>query len=355
MNDRELFRNIMHYGEFHRMPVWHWTGWQETIERWYNEGLPRDADQAAFFGVPKFLGAGVPVNVGLLPAFEEETLEETDAYRIFRQNDGVIAQHWKGKSCIPHYVDFFLKDRSGWPEYKKRLQPDAGRIPEDIDQRIQDINAMDQPVCITAGSMAGWLRNWMGVHNLAYACCEDPAFVADVVETLSHLVCWCYDQVLPKVKVDLGWGWEDICFRTGPLISPNLFRTLFVPGYKKITAKLREYGCDLCAVDCDGKIDELVPLWLEGGVNVMFPVEIGAWQADPMAFRRRYGKELRIIGGIDKLVLERDRHAIDAEIERRKPLMREGGFVPLPDHLITPGTPLDNYQYYLKRVQELRF
>ena len=35
--------------------------------------------------------------------------------------------------------------------------------------------------------------------------------------------------------------------------------------------------------------------------------------------------------------------------------MAEGGFVPLPDHFITPGVPLDDYRYYLDKIRELRF
>jgi len=156
--------------------------------------------------------------------------------------------------------------------------------------------------------------------------------------------------------VDRHWlGWEDICFRTGPLVPPKVFKEAAVPAYRKIADKLLSYGVDLYAVDCDGRIDDLVPLWLEGGVNVLFPVEIGAWHADPMAFRKQYGRELRVLGGINKLVLEQDRAAIDAEIALRHPLMAEGGFVPLPDHLITPDTPLDNYRYYLDRLRGLRF
>ena len=355
MTYQELFRTIMYYGEFDRMPVLHWTGWPETLERWYTEGLPRDVSQQEFFDAEPVQPAGVPSPIGLFPHFEEEVLEETDEYRIFRQNDGVIAQDWKHRSCIPHYVDFILKDRSGWPEYEKRLQPDPKRIPESLDEELERLAARGKPISIGMASMMGWLRNWMGVENLTYACCEDPVFVRDAVETLADLTCWWYDQVLPKIQVDMAWGWEDICFKTGPLVSPGLVKELFVPGYKKMTDKLREYGCDLCVVDCDGKIDELVPLWLEAGVNVMFPIEIGTWHADPMAFRRQYGKELRVIGGIDKLVLEQDHAAIDAEIERRKPLMADGGFIPLPDHLITPGTPLDNCRYYLDRIRELRF
>ena len=98
----------------------------------------------------------------------------------------------------------------------------------------------------------------------------------------------------------------------------------------------------------------LVPLWLEAGVNIQFPVEIGTWQADPMEFRKKWGKELRIIGGLDKLELEKGRAAIAAEIERRIPLMKDGGFIPMPDHLITPGVSLEDYKYYLDRMRRLR-
>ena len=355
MNLRELFRNIMHYGEFDRMPVWHWTGWPETVERWVKEGLPEDpAKHHAFLNADP-MTAGVPVNLGLFPAFPTETLEETDTYRLVRQEDAVVAKHSKIGSCIPQYVDCLLKDSSAWPEYKKRLQPDPKRFPDNLDPIIDDLKTSGLPIAINTGSMVGWLRNWMGVENFCVACCETPDFIAEVSDTIADLVCWAIDQIGPKLTLDMGWGWEDICFRTGPLVQPAVFKSAAVPGYRKISDKLLSYGCDLHVIDSDGRIDELAPLWLEGGVNIMFPIEIGAWKADPMAFRRRYGKQLRVIGGFDKLVLEKGRDAIDAEIQRRKPLMAEGGFIPLPDHIITPGVSLDDYRYYLDQIRALRF
>jgi len=355
MTPRELFQNIMHYGEYHRMPVWHWTGWAETLERWKQEGMPEDPAKHLEYLNAESMPSGVPVDLGLRPGFPEETLEETATYKLIRQSDGVVAKHSKVGSTIPQYTDFLLRDRSMWPEYKKRLQPDPQRIPDRIDETLANLEASNQPISFPTGSMVGWLRNWMGARNFCVTCCEDPDFVAEVADTVANLVCWGIDQIAPKIPIDMGWGWEDICFKTGPLIQPWAFQYAAVPGYRKISDKLRSYGCDLHVIDSDGRIDELVPLWLEGGVNVLFPVEIGTWQADPMAFRRKYGKELRIIGGIDKLVLERGRAAIDAEIARRKPLMAEGGFVPLPDHIITPGTPLQDYRYYLDRIRSLRF
>ncbi|MHC4915766.1 MAG: uroporphyrinogen decarboxylase family protein [Planctomycetota bacterium] len=354
MTHRELWNRIMFYGEFDRMPVVHWTGWPETLERWRGEGLPEGADQHDFFNASP-MWARATVNLGLHPEFEEEVLEETAEYRIFRQKDGVVCQDWKHRSCIPHFIDFTLKDASGWDEYKKRLQPDPARIPEDLDEKLAKAEASGLPVAVGTASLMGWIRNWMGVENMSYLMYDAPEVYAEMVTTIADLVCWGIDVVLPKIKADLGFGWEDICGKSGPLVSPPIFDRCVAPAYAKVAAKLADYGVKLYGIDTDGDISALCGRWLEAGVNLQFPIEIGTWQADPMAYRRQYGRDLRVFGGIDKRELAKGRAAIDAEIERRKPLMAEGGYVPLPDHLIPPDVPLDDYRYYLDRIRELRF
>ena len=99
---------------------------------------------------------------------------------------------------------------------------------------------------------------------------------------------------------------------------------------------------------------DLVGHWLDAGVNVQFPIEVGVWKGDARKLRKQYGKELRVIGNFDKLALEKDHAAIESEIQRLTPLMKEGGFIILPDHLITPGVALKDYQWYLDRVREIR-
>ena len=132
------------------------------------------------------------------------------------------------------------------------------------------------------------------------------------------------------------------------------FRKYVAPGYIKIRSKLEEYGVGLLGVDSDGDVSALLKPWLDAGVNVIFPREIGTWNADPVEVRKRYGKELRIIGGFNKLALEKGPKEIDAEIKRRLPLMKEGGFIIMPDHLITPGVSLENYKYYLDKIRRIR-
>ena len=359
MSYRKLFQEIMHYGNFDHMPVIHWETWPETQERWYQEGYPKDCNPHEYFNaVPHWASLGA--NLFLFPAFEEETLEETEDYRIFRAGDGVIQQDWKNSSCIPHYIDFTLKEAKDWPEFKERLQPNPARIPENLEQSIRDVDNSGLPIAIRTASMMGWIRNWMGVVNMSYLMYDNPEVYSDMVKTLADLTCWSLDEILPKAKKiglvpDMGFGWEDICGKTGPLVSPFIFDQYVAQGYRQIRDTLDGYGIHLYGLDSDGMVEPLLPNWLNAGINVMFPIEPGTWGATPEHMRKRFGKELRVVGGFDKLVLEKDHAAIDTELASHVELMKEGGFILMPDHFITPGTPLENYKYYLDRVRSLRF
>jgi len=82
----------MHYGRFDRMPVTHWEGWSETRQRWIDEGMLADADENDYFNAPSFR-VEITVDTRLYPRFEEQTLEETEDYRIFRDPFGVTIDH----------------------------------------------------------------------------------------------------------------------------------------------------------------------------------------------------------------------------------------------------------------------
>jgi uroporphyrinogen decarboxylase len=105
------------------------------------------------------------------------------------------------------------------------------------------------------------------------------------------------------------------------------------------------------SLDCDGKIDALIPTWLENGVNVMFPIEVGTWEASIAPWRAQYGRAIRGVGGMNKTVFAHDRAAIDAEIERLKALVDLGGFLPCPDHRIAPDAKWENVLYYTERMR----
>jgi uroporphyrinogen decarboxylase len=155
------------------------------------------------------------------------------------------------------------------------------------------------------------------------------------------------------VKFDYAHFWEDICFKNGPLINPSVFDELMGPWYRKITDLCYAYGIDIVSLDCDGKIDALIPTWVENGVNTMFPIEVGVRNASIAPWREQYGKELRGVGGMNKTVFAKDKAAVDAEVARLKELIKLGGFIPCPDHRIAPDAKFELVQYYCQKMHEL--
>ena len=115
---------------------------------------------------------------------------------------------------------------------------------------------------------------------------------------------------------------------------------------------LRGYGIDVFSVDCDGNIDELIPIWLEAGINGMLPCEVAAGM-DVVKMRKKYGRDIWIVGGIDKRALAQGRRAIDDEIYAKVPFMLEnGGYIPSIDHEVPHDISLSNYRYYLEQLKK---
>jgi uroporphyrinogen decarboxylase len=360
MNDRQRFQATMHYAARDRAPICDFSFWPETLELWHEQGLPDwvDIDNAdQFFGMDSF-GRSTGVVVDLAPPFAEIVLEERDDHEVLQQADGVRVLRKKFLSSIPQPQGHLLTDRASWQKhYKPRLDPTyPGRFPPGWELRLAAWSdpARDYPLALPGGSLYGKLRNWLGVEHLSYVLYDDPAWFEEMVTTVADCIIGTLSQLLATgIQFDACGMWEDMCYRSGPLLSPRHFKQFLQPHYRRITDLLHRYGVDVVWVDCDGKIDALLPLWLEAGVNCMFPVEIGVWGADPRQFRREYGPDLLMMGGFDKHILQQSEAAIRAEIERLTPLVEAGGYIAFCDHRVPPDVPLRNYMFYLETVREV--
>ena len=138
-----------------------------------------------------------------------------------------------------------------------------------------------------------------------------------------------------------------MAYNAWPMVSPKTFEELLSPRYRRITETLHAGGVDTIIVDSDGKIDDLVPLWLEAGVNTLMPIEIGTTGMDPDALRKQFGTGLKMVGRFDKRILWKSRETIAAEVDRLTPVVHQGGFIPCCDHKVTPEVRLDDYMYFL--------
>jgi uroporphyrinogen decarboxylase len=286
------------------------------------------------------------VAVGLMPHFGGQVLAEDDRTVLTRNAWGAIVRSSKVGQSISQYLDFGVRSRQDFARYKGRWDPASpGRYPADWEERKGRWKVRDYPVCAWTYGWYGLLRELMGVEGLSIALHEDEALVDEVCEFWADFLVRVFERALREVEVDYVLFWEDMAFKTGPLLSPTHFRRYFSPHYRRLIERFRRSGVRLFMVDSDGNIERLIPLWIETGINILAPFEVDAGM-DVTRVRRTYGKDLAIVGGMDKRQLALGQREIEAEVMRRLAGMGDTGYIATLDHAPIPEIPYANYLRY---------
>ena len=297
-------------------------------------------------------------SLGLSPRFERKVIETlSDGTQRVQTANGVIERIKPGIVSIPSEDDYLLKDRQAFEElFLPRMQYSSERVNvEAMKKNLDEKRKAGTPVGLKLGSIMGEIRDITTVMGMSYLMYdEDEWLFADIVDTYAEMQYKCIEATLRSgLKFDFGHYWEDICFKSGPLLSPDVFNELCAKHYKKRNELCHSYGIDIISLDCDGVIEKLIPTWLECGVNVLFPIEIGVWGDQFEPARKKYGKSILGVGGMDKTAFRKDRAAVDAELERLKRLAAMGGFIPCPDHRLMPGSKFELVCYYAEQVKKI--
>jgi uroporphyrinogen decarboxylase len=350
MTDRERFNNQMHYKPVDRCFNMEFGYWDENYDLWdifVKNGIRNERQANVFFNFDKIAVAGG--RVWMNPGFEARVIEETETKKVLMNADGLIAEVTKdGHSSIPHYLTSSVVTPDDWKKVKaeKFRRDDPGRK-VDV-ERLKSIYPTDRtiPLGVDCGSMIGRIRDMLTFEGLAYATYDYPEMVDDMVETCCVMVEDMLDQVLPHIDFDYATGWEDICFKNGPIVSVQFFHDIVTPRYKRISKKLHAAGIDLWYTDCDGDVRPILKDMMDGGINCLFPFEVNGC-AHPSELLNTYGKDLRIMGGFDKLQLGAGKAAIDAYMKTLIPLVERGGYIPFCDHRCPPNVTVEDYLYYL--------
>lgn len=356
-NALESFRKVLQF-EKCVPPRWDCLGfWGATIERWRREGLPDDQSPEQFFGMTPM--PTLPVNSGhtqnpYWPPFDEQVLEETETTRVWRDAQGVVKRDRKDRPelSMSQFLEFPVKDRHDWEDLKFRLDPSSPARYPDWSKVHEQFDNRDCPVRLYITGAYGFPRNLMGEERLAYTYYDDPELVHDIQRTWTQFYLNLAERVCANFVPDYVYIWEDMAFKNGPLISPNLFREFMLPYYTDLVRQFRRLGVPCVMVDSDGDNRPILDLFLDAGVDAFLPFEIASGM-EPVEIRSQYPR-LVIIGGIDKRALSKDRSAIEREVMRKVPrLLEEGGYVPGLDHLCPPDVSFENYAYYTALIRSL--
>ena len=339
-----------------------------SLDAWRDQGMPEDVPLAALFDfdppAKHSLGQLGWCEAGLEPVFETQVLEDRGDYELVQDFAGRHVLFFKGRrnGFMPEYVDHPVEDQASFEEaILWRMDPGTPERYDDLDERMAAAReAAARGLMITQNLVGGYmyLRSLIGPEDLLYAFYDDPALIHACMAAWFELADAVIARHQEHVTLDEFFIAEDICYNSGPLISPAMMKAFLFPYYQQLIANIKARQLDpdrhlYVQVDTDGFADPVIPLYREAiGMDAMSPFEVAAG-CDVVRTGREY-PDLAIFGGIDKRVLASGREAIDAELERIIPVMRaRGGYIPTSDHGVPEEGPYEDYVYYRARVVAL--
>jgi hypothetical protein len=320
MTERERYLETLLFGNPDKIPLQ--PGWprESTLAAWHEQGLSKGADYfetlTDILGIPLQNDADrvyLDINFKMIPQFDEKVLEHKNGHYIVQDWMGAITEISDefdytyirtAKDFVTRkWHKFPVETREDWEEMKKRYNPDSpGRLPEKLDEICEKLNDRDYVVGININGPFWQLREWLGFENLCIKFIEESDFVHEMIEFWTDFVSRLMARFLNKVRLDKVHISEDMAYKAKSMISPEMTREFLMPTYKRWVREIKASGCPIIDMDSDGYIGELIPIWIESGINVCDPIEVAAYN-DIVEYRLLYGKKMAYIGGIDKRAL----------------------------------------------------
>ncbi len=306
--------------------------------------------------------------VDRVPLLEEPIREET--YELWRGqgfSEAVELRedfHLDIHEVIEPNLDA-LPSPSAWPSsrlelpaFRTYLNPqDPARLCEDWSERVAGWRCRSHVVILRVQHgffLSMGVDGWERFTDVMRLLTDDPSFVCEMMELQGEFSAGIAGRVLSEVEADAAMFVEPIAGNHGPLISPRMYEELVLRGYDPVLSVLRQRGVETIILKTFANIHPLLPGLMRRGFNCLWACEAGSAMMDYRALRREFGRDLRLIGGIDVNALRAGRDDIRREIlDKVPPLLAEGGYIPAADGRIREDVPYGNYAFYRRLLWQV--
>lgn len=358
MNQRERFINCMKFGKIDRIPDMEMGVWPETLERWRHEGMPWWVDN--LFQISDYLRLDksfncdwININNVLFPDQEFHVVESTPEWEIVESNIGMKLKKGFANASIPQYFKFPVETIADYQKISDMLDPgNPGRYSGNFDEDLAHRTMRGEIRGINFCGLFGFGREIMGLENYCMAIYDEPELVDAILDNRVKTAEILYSRILSKRGLDFVQIWEDMAYKSGPLVSPGFMESKMLDRYIEIVNIFRKGGVELIMMDCDGNIEKMMPIVKKSGMDGIYPCEIAAG-SDPVKLRRMF-PGIALAGGVDKRALAGDGiEGAKSELRRLQPLLKDGGFIPYIDHFIPPDISYETFCYYCKLKSDL--
>lgn len=322
--------------------------WQETIDRWKNEGQEGELD--AFIGTDfQALSWSDPRPY---PG-QRRLVSEDGRTQTYVDEWGNTVRYWKHRSGTPEHVAFGCKTRAEWQStYKPALLaawPFVNPYASYRDFVRGRRNGKWTYLCgLEAFEMA---RRQLGDEVFLMGLIDDPEWMLDVSNTMTTLVLRDFELLMERgIEPDGMWIYGDMAYRRGTMCGPDMYREMIWPDHKRMADWAHQRGLPLI-FHTDGDVNAVVEHYIDAGFDCLQPLEAKA-NMDVRKLAPKYGDRLALFGNIDIMVMAtNDLEKVEAEVlGKLEAGMATRGYVYHSDHSVPPSVSWETYEFVIDLI-----
>jgi len=323
MTSRERFLKVMRLGQPDRVPYFEEGIRDEVIHVWQEQGLPGRRELASRF--PSDLRERVELDLYPRPELKQWPSTEKD-------------------------LDFF----------REHLNPDdPERFPGQWKKRVRKWQQRQHVLMLYVHQgffLSMGVEDWQRFYQVMTQLVDSPHLVTGMMMAQGEFAAKLIEKTLKEVTVDAVIFSEPIGGNEGPLMSPEMYENIVLKSYQPLLDVLHRQQVETIVFQTFANARILMPSILKWGFNGLWACEVNVEAMDYRSVRKEFGKDLRLIGGIDLDALRSSKAAIKKEIQTKvPPLLNQGGYIPFADGRVREDVSFENYCYYrdlLRRIIE---
>jgi uroporphyrinogen decarboxylase len=287
--------------------------------------------------------------------------EENESY-FYQDEWGTVLRMPKGHGF---YYDLYKPPMEGCldDEDNRYDLPDIPDMAPGVAEQAKAYQEKGFPVIIPAQFGNGFLQTGpriFGYQDWLMMLAMGDKRTDEFMDTLLEKKIQCWDMIVSALgdSIDVVIESDDLGIQTGPFIDPGMVRTKLKPYYKKLYDHIHKITKAKILMHSCGSVVQLIPDFIDVGVDILNPVQISATGMDPAFLKKEFGKDICFWGGgIDtqRVLPFGTKEQIHDHVKRNIEIFgRDGGFVFGTVHDAQPTVPVENMIAMWETFKEFR-
>ena len=354
MTSKERITNILHRKKTDRIGLMEGF-WSDTHITYVDGGhIQPDESLNEHFNLDIASGGWLNYTADL--DFEPVAIAEDSDTITTKDGNGAILRRHKNHDTTPEHIAYTVTCREEWEEIRHfYTNIDERRIPF-ADYREAKKKAEERNRFFTASgvNVFEFMHPICGHENMLIGMIDDPGWIHDMCDVFANMHIALLEILFEKEGLpDAYWYFEDMGFKEKPFMSPAMYRELIKPTHKKTMDFLKSKNLPAIMHSC-GFVEPLLPDMVDAGIACLQAMENKAGM-DLLRIYKNFGDRIALCGGIDVRVLySNDRGLIDAELEKKIPIVKQGhAYILHSDHSIPATVNYETVKYFIQKGLEL--